>query len=274
MMFRYMLAPLEDMSDNALRTLCYNHGADLTFTEMTRLSALVRNNKSTVEKIAIKSTTPTVIQLAALKETELRAFLDMYVPEKGFQGFNFNMGCPSPQFISLGMGCAQLKRIEKAKKLVALVQKKGYGCSIKLRLGANQYEKDHKAYMNLLNGVDADFFIVHARHGKEHYESPADNSVYGACVATGKEIIANGDITTKEQVADLRNTGVKGVMIGRAAVRNPAIFDLLKGKKTPTLEALKQGYLDLSIAYGEKEKYRNNVLKRLGKTLVTTNEKG
>lgn len=266
MMFRYMLAPLEDISNNALRTLCYNHGADLTFTEMTRLSSLVLNNKSAIEKISIKSNTPTVIQLAALKESELRQFLDKYVPEKGFQGFNLNMSCPNPQIIKLGMGCAQLKRIEKAKKLVALVQKKGYCCSIKLRLGANQYEKEHQAYMNLLNNVDADFFIVHARHGKENYDSPADNSVYDACVATGKEIIANGDITTQEQVEDLKNRGIKGIMIGRAAVCNPAIFSLLKGKKTSTLEALKQEYLNLSISYGEKEKYCKNVLKYLGKT--------
>ena len=74
--------------------------------------------------------------------------------------------------------------------------------------------------------------------------------------------------------ADLKKIGVKGVMIGRAAVRNPAIFDLLKGKKTPTLEALKKEYVELSKTYGEREKYSNNVLKRLGKELVTTNENG
>ena len=46
-----MMAPLEDTTDNALRELCFRHGADLTFTPMARLSGLVRRNKSTEKKI-------------------------------------------------------------------------------------------------------------------------------------------------------------------------------------------------------------------------------
>ena len=41
-----MLAPLEDFSDNALRTLCYRHGADLTFTEMIRVEALAKKKSA------------------------------------------------------------------------------------------------------------------------------------------------------------------------------------------------------------------------------------
>jgi len=269
-----MLAPLENTSGNALRSLCNKYGADLTFTEMTRLTSLVRKNKSTWDKISIQSMTPTVIQLAAIKEEELKQFLDTYVPEKGFAGFNFNMGCPSPHIIRVGMGCAQIKRLEKAKKLVSMVKEKGYACSIKLRLGANGFEKEKKTYLNLIEAVPADFFIVHARHGKQHYEAPADNSVYAECVATGKNIIANGDITTVEQIEQLKAIGVKGVMIGRFAVRNPAIFNKLKGEKAPSIEQLKEEYLALSKQFQEKDKYRQSVLSRLGTTITTRNENG
>ena len=269
-----MLAPIEDNADNALRTLCYNHGADITFTEMTKVSSLIQKNKVAWDKIAIKGETPTIIQLVALKESELKRFLDMYVPEKGFKGINFNMGCPAHQILRLGMGCAQMKRIEKAKRLVELVKSKGYSCSIKLRLGANQYEKSKKVYLNLLNSVDADFFIIHSRHGKEHYEAPADQSVYGDCVATGKTIIANGDINSKEQIDEFKKIGVSGVMIGRAAVRFPAIFDLLKDKPVPTLDELKEEYLNLSKLYVAKGRYQDNVLKRLGTDITTLSENG
>ena len=47
----YMLAPLDATTDNALRELCTNNVADLTFTEMTRLSGLVRNITSTQKKV-------------------------------------------------------------------------------------------------------------------------------------------------------------------------------------------------------------------------------
>ena len=49
--FIYFLAPLEDNSNNALRTLCYDHGADGTCTEMTRIQGLLNNNKSTLAKL-------------------------------------------------------------------------------------------------------------------------------------------------------------------------------------------------------------------------------
>ena len=121
-----------------------------------------------------------------------------------------------------------IKRINKVKKWVQIIHSYKYSASIKLRLGMNQYEKDKKSYLNLIKEVDADFFIVHARHGKERDKNPADFSVYKNCVETKKVIIANGDITTKEQIELLKSIGVKGAMIGRAAVEDPTIFKRFK----------------------------------------------
>jgi len=92
----------------------------------------------------------------------------------------------------------------------------------------NKFEKEKKTYLNLIKEVDADFFIVHAKHGKERSKDPADFSVYKECVETNKVIIANGDIKTKEQIEYLKSIGVKGAMIGRAAVEDPSIFKRLK----------------------------------------------
>ncbi|MBR9703035.1 tRNA dihydrouridine synthase DusB, partial [Candidatus Woesearchaeota archaeon] len=94
--------------------------------------------------------------------------------------------------------------------------------------GMNQFEKEKKSYLNLIKEVDADFFVVHARHGKEKENSPADFDVYKQCVETGKRIIANGDIKTKEQIIFLKSIGIKGAMIGRGAIKNPNIFAELK----------------------------------------------
>ncbi len=274
MKFAYMLAPLEDVSDNALRELCFKHGADLTFTEMARVSGLVRDNKSTMRKIEILNNIPTQIQLAALKENELKLFLDHFMPSKGFAGFNFNLGCPSPQIVKLGLGCAMIKRVSKVERLVRIVKEHKYNCSIKMRLGMNKYEKEKKAYLNLIKGVDADFFIVHARHGAEHYEAEPDDSVYAECVETGKNIVANGNIETFDKVKLLKDMGVKGVMVGRAAVRNPGIFEELKGLRVTDVESLKKEYIELADKYGQDKKYRENVLKRLGKQkLIDEGEK-
>lgn len=225
--FELMLAPMEDQADAAFRKLCYTKGATATFTEMARISALARGNKSTLEKIQIPQAVPTYIQLIGADEKELDKFLQTFVVQKGFLGFNLNLGCPSRNMIQKGFGCALIKRITKVKKLVQTIRKHGYPVSIKMRLGLNAFEKEKKTYINLIREIDADFFIVHSRHGKDTFRSPADFSVYNECVATKKIIIANGDITTKTQVDQLRSIGVKGVMIGRAAIENPNIFGLL-----------------------------------------------
>lgn len=266
-----MLAPLEKITGNALRTLCYNNGADLTFTEMTRLNALSRFKEVAFERIKIMDAVPTQIQLAGSREEELEKFLSKFTPENGFEGINFNLGCASKEVINQGIGCAMVKRVSKTQKMVKIVKDYGYNCSIKMRLGMNSYEKEKKAYLNLINNVDADFFIVHAKHGGQKPKSTPDFSVYPECIATGKTIIANGNISIKEQIEYLKEMGLHGVMIGRAAVHDPAIFDRLKGKSTPTFEQLWDEFLKLSLKYNEKPVYKKEIEKRIGKPLDLKN---
>jgi tRNA-dihydrouridine synthase B len=229
--FSYHLAPMEGQTDAPFRTCCYREGSDVTYTEMARVSALAEGNKSTWHKIALEDGTPTVVQLLALKEEDLKRFLEGFSPKPGFLGFNLNVGCPSPDIIRLGMGCALVKRVAKVERLASVIKDRGFDVSVKLRLGLNAYEKERKTYLHLIQGVDASAFIVHARHGQEDYTAKADWSVFPACVATGKPIIANGDITTREDVQKLRAMGVAGVMVGRAAVKDPAIFRKLRSSE-------------------------------------------
>ena len=226
--FELMLAPMENHTNPKFRELCYKNGADSTFTEMARISALARNNKSTLEKIKIPKPIPTYIQLIGSNEKDLDKFLQKFKPQDGFLGFNLNLGCPSQNMIKEGFGAALIKRISKVKKIVQVIRNHNYPVSIKLRLGMNKYEKEKKSYLNLIKEVDADFFIVHARHGKESYKTPADFTIYKKCVETNKIIIANGDIKTKEQIEYLKSIGIKGAMIGDAAIKNPKIFNNLK----------------------------------------------
>jgi tRNA-dihydrouridine synthase len=219
---------MENHTDPEFRELCYKKGADSTFTEMVMIAALARGNKSALKRIMIPKPIPTYIQIIGANEMELDKFLQKFEPQKGFLGFNLNLGCPSPEMIQKGLGCALIKRISKVNKLVKMIKDHGHPVSIKLRLGMNRFEKEKKTYLNLINEVDADFFIVHARHGKETSEDPADFKAYKKCVNTNKIIIANGDIKTKKQIQYLKSIGVRGAMIGRAALDNPDVFDKLK----------------------------------------------
>ena len=262
--FLYMTAPLEDMTSNAFRTICHENGADITFTELVRIQSLARNNKSTWDRIVAHDSTPTIVQLIGTDEKGLKKIMKDFVPFEGFLGFNLNLGCPAPSFVNNGMGCAMMKRVQKTRKLVAIIKEAGYPVSIKMRLGLNKYEKEKKVYMNILDAVDADFFIIHARHGGQSYEDEPDYSIFLECVKTGKIIIANGDFNTSEKIDFLKKVGVKGVMIGRSAITDPRIFDELKGNESKKdIDAIIKDYTALTEKYDEPIRYRKNILKRM-----------
>ena len=226
--FQYMLAPMEGITDDPFRKLCHKHGADLTFTPMARISGLSRGNKVTLARSAIESSTPTEIQLLGNRPDQLERFLSRFEPNGGFQGFNLNLGCSSPQVLKDGLGSAMIKRITRVSDMITVIKDHGYSASIKMRLGMNSYEEEKGAYLNLIEGVDANYFIVHARNGQQDLSQPVNLSAYQKCVETGKTIIANGDIRTLEHVKILKEWGVGGVMIGRAAVEDPKIFSEIR----------------------------------------------
>ncbi|MEK6967557.1 MAG: tRNA-dihydrouridine synthase family protein [Nanoarchaeota archaeon] len=265
MNFKYMAAPLEDTSDAAFRSICHKYGADLAFTEMVHVTSLARGNKSAWRRLQFPDDTPCQIQILPAHEAELENFLAEFKPFPGFEGINFNLGCPSPNVTHAGLGCAMVKRVSKVSKMIEIVRKAGFPVSIKMRLGLNKFEKDKKAYLNLIKSVNPDFFVVHARHGMETYGTPADFSIFDECIAAGKPIIANGDIKTREQVELLRQKGVAGVMIGRAAVKDMGVFNRLKGLDAPHAVQLRAEYVELAKKFGIDLRYVRNVLKRLGK---------
>jgi tRNA-dihydrouridine synthase B len=264
--FTYMLAPMEGYTVPAFRTLCYNHGAELTFTEMVRADALAKNNKATMLRANIPDATPTVIQLLAGRLEPLQDYLKTFEPENGFKGFNLNIGCPSPEVVGAGQGCALVKRISKVSTLAKAIKDRGHPVSIKMRLGMNKFEKQKRVFLNLIKSVDADFFIVHARTGIETFENKADWSVFKECAKTRKRIIANGDVRTVRGIKFLKEMGVSGVMVGRAAITNPGIFEVLKNNpRQAKLEQLIKEFVELSQKLKTPEKNTELIMKVFGK---------
>lgn len=270
-----MLASLERYSDSVFRTLCHNHGADLTFTEMAHVNSFLRRNRDSLQKIEPRDSTPVQIQILSSNEGKLDRFLIDFKPFNGFEGFNLNLSCPSKDVIRQGKGAAMVKRATKTAKLVSLIRDHGYPVSVKIRLGLNQYEKDNKLYLNNLRGVDPDFFVVHTKHAGQSSREPEDDTVYPECVEAtrGIPVIANGGIDTTEKVQSLMEMGVSGVMMGRSAMGNPAIFDLIKNEMglnsppepIPVIADLKKEYKYIFDSIRGTEKYMSRFLKVLGR---------
>ncbi|MCW4048300.1 MAG: tRNA-dihydrouridine synthase family protein, partial [Candidatus Bathyarchaeota archaeon] len=266
----------ERYTDGVMRTLYHRHGADLTFTEMAHVNSFLRNNKAALAKITVHDATPVQVQLLTGPEGQLERFIEGFKAFPGFMGFNLNLCCPSKDVIRQGKGAAMIKRGAKTMRLISIIKKHGYSASLKLRLGTNTHEKTRKVYLNALS-VDADLFIVHALTAAQESSESEDYSVFPECIdaAGGRPVIANGGIDTAEKVKTLRDMGVTGVMIGRAALRNPAIFDELKNqlglnkpnKPIPSIDDLRQEYDSLHRQLHGHENYRENFHRVIGRKI-------
>ena len=275
-LIQYMLAPMEGYFNSVFRTLAYRHGADLSFTEMTHIEGILRNSKDSLEKICVKDSTPVQIQILSSSEKKLERLLSGFQDYDGFRGFNLNLSCPSKSIIKHGKGAAMVKRANKTRRLVELIRDYGFPVSIKIRLGLNQFEKDNKLYLNSLRGVDPDFFIIHAKHAGQSSAESEDYSIYPECVqeSRGIPVVANGGIDSSDKVCMLQGYGVKGVMIGRAALVNPLIFDQIKNemgvnnppKNILKLDNVKDEYKRLHSEHGADNRYISNLHKALRNT--------
>jgi len=243
---------------------------------MAHVESFLRGNRVSLEKIRQRDSTPVQIQILSGNDGKLDRFLSRFRPFDGFRGFNLNLSCPSKDVIRQGKGAAMVKRGAKTARLVSLIRDHGHPVSVKIRLGLNQIEKEKKLYLNNLGKVDPDFFVVHAKHAAQGSGEREDNSVYPECVeaARGIPVIANGGIETPEMVQALLEMGVGGVMMGRPALGNPAIFDYLKNglgvndpvKPVPAADDLKQEYSAIYEAIGGSENYMSRFLNVVGKT--------
>lgn len=279
---RVLCSPMEGVSDVGFRRLAWQGGAALVFTEMIRARGLVKNNKSTFDLIDTwESDVPTGLQLMVVNERELEGGLRRVeelatssLPRfKNISVVDLNFGCPSPDVVRIGAGPALLKRRSKltaifqalrAFKASTTLPVKAVGC--KIRLGLNQTEADHKVFLPVveLASEHLDYVIVHARHaGQRSRDKPYWPAIAEAKARAKVPVIGNGDVTTGEDARRMfETTGCDGIMVARAAIKNPWIFDELEGrtaKATFTVDDVDRAattWRDLAARYGAKDKYR------------------
>ncbi|MDP1694325.1 MAG: tRNA-dihydrouridine synthase family protein [Candidatus Woesearchaeota archaeon] len=262
-------SPMEACSDVAIRSLCYEQGAALTYIEMIRAYALTKKKQRFLEKLDPSPNIRQGLQLAAVKVNELKKTLVMIKTKQQEQDPRFmhietidlNLGCPSPGLISEGGGSALIKRTNRVKELFETLRSTWEGpVSAKMRLGMTQQEKEKKLYLKILNiaeEIGMDWITVHPKTVKDPSRDPIDLRALQECVEnTSTPIIGNGLVTDEASAQTMLKTGIKGIMIARAAVADPFIFKRLKyyeetGKKLaqPTKQEYEQAfkrYLELA----------------------------
>lgn len=264
-----LLAPMEDVTDQAFRLLCREAGADLVYTEFTPAEGVLREVVAVTEKmifsdkerpigIQIYGNRPETMALAAKRAAALQPDL-----------LDINFGCPTKRVAAgtitqcAGSGLLRYPDLmeEIACAVVEAIRPLGIPVTAKTRLG---WDNERITILDTVermarSGVQA--VTVHGRTREQMFKGKANwEWIRRAKEASPIPIIGNGDVTTPEDVLRMFEvTGVDAVMIGRGAIGNPWLFARAKVAvragvipPEPTLEerlALYLRHLELAYAF-------------------------
>lgn len=268
--FPLLLAPMEDVSDPPFRALCKKHGADLMYTEFISSEGLIRDAVKSVEKLDIyEYERPIGIQIfghdidSMIRTTEI---VEQTKPDI----IDINYGCPVKKVACKGAGAGILQDIPKMVEMTKrIVETTHLPVTVKTRLGWDDDTKYIVEVAERLQDVGIEAISIHGRTRKQMYKGDADWSLISDVKNNPRikiPVFGNGDIKTPEMAVEYKNRyGVDGVMIGRAAIGYPWIFNEIKhfietgGQhlEKPSLQqrvAVTKEHLEMSL------KWKNEVL--------------
>jgi nifR3 family TIM-barrel protein len=235
-----VLAPMAGVTDRDFRLIVRRiGGVGLVTMEFIASQALVRGVKKTLELMHFAAEErPISIQIYG-SDPDTMAEAARQVEAMGADVCDINMGCPANKILKGCSGCALMSDLPLAEAIVATVRKSiSIPLTVKFRLGLDH---DRKNFLELgrvceTNGAQA--VALHARTARQMFSGDAQGQwpeIARLKAALSIPVLGNGDVREAADVlAMLRSTGCDGVMIGRAATKNPWIFaqaaDLIAGR--------------------------------------------
>lgn len=231
--FPLLLAPMEDVSDPPFRALCKKHGADLMFTEFISTEGLIRNAAKSMQKLDIyEYERPVGIQIFG---SELEPMMESarIIERTNPDLLDINYGCPVKKVVCKGAGAGILQDVPKMIRLTeAVVKSTSLPVTVKTRLGWDENSKFIVEVAERLQDVGIKGISIHGRTRAQMYKGDADWSLIAEVKNNARmhiPVFGNGDIDTPQKAVEYKKRyGVDGVMIGRASIGYPWIFEEVK----------------------------------------------
>ena len=231
--FPLLLAPMEDVSDPPFRYVCKQHGADLMFSEFISSEGLIRDAIKSRKKLDFfEYERPFGIQVFGGDE-EAMAMSAAIISATNPDLVDINFGCPVKKVVCKGAGAAVLKDIDTMVRLTsAVVRSTRLPVTVKTRLGWDDHSKNIEEVAERLQDTGIQALTIHGRTRSQLYKGDADWTLIARVKNNPRiriPIFGNGDIDTPEKAKEYKNRyGVDGIMIGRAAIGYPWIFNEIK----------------------------------------------
>lgn len=231
--FPLLLAPMEDVSDPPFRLVCKKYGADLMYTEFISSEGLIRDAAKSTKKLDIfEYERPIGIQLFGSDIESMREAAEITAQAKP-DLIDINYGCPVKKVACRGAGAALLQDIPKMVAMTKeIVDSTSLPVTVKTRLGWDDNTKNIEEVAERLQDIGIKALSIHGRTRAQLYKGPADWTLIGKVKENPRihiPIFGNGDVDSPETALEMKNTyGVDGVMIGRASIGYPWIFNEIK----------------------------------------------
>lgn len=231
--FPLLLAPMEDVSDPPFRALCKENGVDLMYTEFISSEGLIRDAVKSMQKLDIyEYERPIGIQIFG-NDIESMIQATKITEQTNPDIIDINYGCPVKKVACKGAGAGILQDIPKMVKMTAEIVKATHlPVTVKTRLGWDEDTKYIVEVAERLQDVGIEAISIHGRTRKQMYKGEADWTLIREVKNNPRmkiPVFGNGDIDTPERALAYKNEyGVDGIMIGRASIGYPWIFNEIK----------------------------------------------
>ncbi|MBU3659281.1 MAG: tRNA dihydrouridine synthase DusB [Flavobacteriales bacterium] len=231
--FPLLLAPMEDVSDPPFRALCKKHGADLMYTEFISSEGLIRDAAKSLQKLDIyEYERPIGIQIFG-SEIESMKQAAVMIEKTNPDIIDINYGCPVKKVACKGAGAGILQDIPKMVRMTQeIVKSTNLPVTVKTRLGWDDDTKFVVDTAERLQDIGIEAISIHGRTRKQMYKGEADWTLIGEVKNNPRmriPVFGNGDIDSPEKALEYKNRyGVDGIMIGRASIGYPWVFNEIK----------------------------------------------
>lgn len=246
---RFLLAPMDGMTHASFRTICFDYGADGATTEMILSQALGRAKRRMSEKyletlVRLPGEGNLAAQLIGSDAELMASAARKLTALKRFDALEINMGCPARTVVGSGNGAALLLNPALAVSVMEAVRDStSLPVRLKLRMG---WDAEHIVAPELVRAAQELGFEAVTLHGRtrdQRYSGDVDiEGIRAICRESEIPVYANGGVTCARDALDFwEATGAAGVSVGRAALKQPWIFDdikrLRRGEAIPQRDA-------------------------------------
>ena len=244
---------MDGFSDMPFRSVCRELGSAVSYTEFVNAIDVVQRNRGVLQRVAkrvafLPQERPVGFQLFDNDPDRLlEAALRLMERQPDF--IDINLGCSDRSVSGRGAGAGLLRTPERIAEIFRkLTARLPVPVSAKMRLGWDEASLNYLEVAKIVEDNGGALLAVHARTKKQGYGGMADwQAIAEICQAVSIPVVGNGDVRRVADIDRLKAaTGCQGVMIGRAAVGNPWIFQRVERADVPREEVLRVMRLHLS----------------------------